>query len=361
MVEVTIIDASKANKWDELVERTSHSSVYHLWDWGEVLSDAYGYQRYYLATTEKSTIIGGLPLIHVKSWLFGDKLMSLPFCEYGGPLVNSELSDKETQQVMKSLLDATNKLARALHVKYVQIKKPIAMSMGGTMDTQGYTNFQRYVTFQIDLTRELDELWANVHKSKRKAVRKALKGGVVAKELESVEQLETYYMLYLKTHKRHGSPPHKCEFFERLYDAFFLKDKMKILLTEYEGKLIGGRISFCQGKTIFNWYSVIDWKHRRLNPNSVLSWSIIEWGVKNGYHKLEFGRTRKGTTIYDFKKDWGGQETHLQEYVFFMDSRKRELPDPKQWKYEYLSKMWLLMPLPLTRKIGPGIRAGIGE
>lgn len=361
MVEVTILDASKANKWDELVEGTYHSSAYHLWDWGEILSFVYGYQRYYLAVVQKNTIIGGLPLIHVKSWLFGDKLISLPFCEYGGPLVNSELSDKEARQVTKSLLSATNRLARTLHVKYVQIKKPMAMIVEGIMGTQGYTNFPRYVTFQIDLTRELDELWANVHKSKRKAARKALKGGVVAKELESVEQLKAYYLLYLKTHKRHGSPPHKYEFFKRLYDAFFLKGRMKILLAEYEGKLIGGRISFCHGKTIFNWYSVIDWKHRSLNPNSLLSWSIIEWGVKNGYHKLEFGRTRRGTTIYDFKKDWGGQETYLQEYVFFMNSRKSELPDPKQLKYEYLSKVWLLIPIPLTRKIGPRIRASIGE
>lgn len=360
MVEVTILDASNANKWDKLVEKTSNSSVYHLWDWGEALSSAYGYQRYYLAAIQKSTIIGGLPLIHVKSWLFDDKLISLPFCEYGGPLVNSELSDEETRQVIKSLLNATDKLARTLHVKYVQIRKPTAMIVEGVMNTQGYTNFQRYVTFQTDLTRELDEIWANVHKPKRKAVRKALKSGVVAKEIERAEQLKTYYMLYLKDMKRQGSPPHKYKFFKRLYNAFFFKGRMKILLTEYKGKLIGGRISFCYGKRIFNWNNVVDTKYRSLNPNSLLLWNIIEWGVENGYHKLDFGRTRKGTTIYDFKRDWGGRETYLPEYVFFMDSRKRDLPDPKQRKYEYLSKMWLLMPISLTMKIGPKIRANIG-
>lgn len=127
--------------------------------------------------------------------------------------MHSELSDEETRQVMESLLNATDKLARMLHAKYVQIKKPMPMIVEGVMGTQGYTNFERYVTFQIDLTRELDELWANVRKPKRKAIRRAMKSGVVAKEFEKAEQLKTYYMLYLKDMKRHSSPPHKYELF----------------------------------------------------------------------------------------------------------------------------------------------------
>jgi len=359
MIEVIFLSENDLEEWNNFVENASRMSLYHVWEWGEALSSTYGYQRYYLSAMQEERILGVLPLIHVKSRLFGNRLISLPFCEYGGPLVVPELSDREKQQVTMVLLNAANKLARTLCVEYVGIRKPMTEDAEELMEAYGYTSLRRYITFRVDLTRDPDELWANMHKSTRKSIRKALKNEVTAKEVEGEEQLKAFYMLYLSDVKRHGSPPHKYALFKKLYDSLQVSGKMRVLLAEYKGRFIGGRIVFCDSKTIFCWNSVSDIKYRNLNPSNLLLWEIIEWGLKNGYHTLELGRTRKGTTVYDFKKGWSGEEIFLDEYVYFMDSKKVEFPDPAQRKYRYLAKVWSLIPISLAKTIGPKIISGI--
>lgn len=359
MVEVIFLSDNDAEDWNNFVENASRMSLYHMWEWGETLSSTYGYERYYLSAMQEERMMGILPLIHVKSRLFGNRLISLPFCEYGGPLVVPELSDREKKQVTMALLEAANRLARTLDVEYVEMRKPVTEHAEELIEAHGYTSLRRYVTFRVDLTTDPDELWANMHKSTRKSIRKAIKNCVIAKEIEREEQLKAFYMLYLKDMKRHGSPPHKYALLKKLYNSLQMSGKMRVLLAKHKGRLIGGRIVFCDSKTIFCWNSASDIKYRNLNPNNLLLWETLEWGWKNSYQSLEMGRTRKGTTVYDFKKAWGGEEIFLNEYVRFMGSNKRELPDPTQRTYRYVAKVWSLMPIGLAKKFGPKILSGI--
>lgn len=359
MVEVVSLSDNNAEKWNDFVENASHPSLYHMWEWGEALLSTYGYKRYYFSALQEETVTGILPLIHVKSRLFGNRLISLPFCEYGGPLAAPELSAPEKMQVTAALLDAANKLAKTLHLSYIEMRNPAIEDAEEFVESQGYAVLPRYVTFRVDLTKNPDELWANLDKSTRKSVRKAMKNQVTVREVEGEAQLRAFYTLYLRDMKRHGSPPHKYLFFKKLSELFQASGKMRILLAEYEGRFIGGRIVFCNGKTIFCWSSVSDAKYRNLNPSNLLLWETIEWGLKNGYHSLEMGRTRKGTTIYDFKKSWGGNEINLNEYICFTGTNKKELPDPTETTYRYLAKIWSLMPISLSKRIGPKILSGI--
>jgi len=355
VIKVGVLASLNADKWNVFVERNSYATPYHLWEWGEALSSTYKLQRYYLAITKNNEITGILPLIRVKSLLFGDRLISLPFCEYGGPLVDVGLSSDEIRLVTEALLDAANQLARTLRVEYVEIRG--SLMAGESTDVKGYKNFQRYVTFGINLEKELDGLWSGLHRSTRSPIRKAMRSGIEIKELEEVRQLEDYYQLYLETQKRHGSPPHKYELFKNLYEALNVRGKIKVLLANYHGKLIAGLIIFLHNRTIFAWNNVTGTQHRGLNPTNLLIWNVIEWGVRKGHRIFDLGRTRRGTTIHVFKRRWGGQETHLQDYVCFL--RENVLPDPEQEKYRCLSKVWSFMPTSLTEKIGPKLASGI--
>ena len=359
MIEVDVVRSDKADTWNNLVERSPYASAYHLWEWGEALSSTYKHQRYYLATTQNGDVSGILPLIHVKSRLFGNRLISLPFCEHGGPLADPRLKDEETRRVIEGLLDATNNLARALGVEYVEIRNPQASVMQDLHCAQGYSAFQKYTTFKIDLAREQKELWSSLHQRARNKVRKAVKSGVEVEEADGVQRLKDYYKLYLKTQRRHGSPPHGYKLFEKLYDAYQPKGKMKILLAEHQGKPIAGLINFHHNKMIFGWDSVGDAEHRRFHPTNLLLWNTVEWGVKNGYRTFDLGRTRRATTVYRFKSGWGGKETYLKDYVYFVGSNNTEFPDPEQTRYRYLSKLWGLVPTSLSKKIGPKIIGGI--
>ena len=343
-----------------MVERNPHGSVYHLWEWGEVLSLTYGYPKYYLTAAHNDKVVGVFPLAHVNSRIYGNRLISLPFCEYGGPLADSSLGDQDTLLIIEALLDAAGKLARSLKVQYVETRSPSRGVACDCITAKDYHNVRSYVTFRVNLSVELDELWAGLHRKTRNAVKKPMKEGVTVKDVEESEELEPYYGLYLQTQKRHGTPPHDQKLFEKLYDAFSDAGKIRLLMAEYQGNPIGGVIMLLHDKTIFWWNNVTDIKHRSLNPTNLLLWKIIEWGAQNGYHTLDLGRTRKGTAIYHFKSRWGGREAHLYDYVYFLGSEEKELPDPSQKKYRYLSKLWSSMPTSIAKIIGPKIRGDAG-
>ena len=358
MIEVGAVGPKDACEWNRLVKESLHTNFYHLWEWGEVQFSTYRYQRYYLVARQNGNLTGALPLMYVRSRLFGNRLISVPFCGYGGPFVHQTLSDEEKGPVIDKLLSATDRLAASLGVKYVEIRGATSKVAVDILRNPNYTSFQEYVTFRINLTQPVEVLWRNLNKKTRNATRKAMKKGVEVVEAKSVEQLRVYYTLYLKTQKRHGSPPHAFALFKNLFDTFHRGGRMKITLAEYRGKPIAGNMTFYWNKMIYWNSNVTDTAHRHLNPTNLLLWKTIKCGSED-YNKLfDLGRTRPNTTIHHFKKGWGGKETRLLNYMHFSGDVKMP-PDPSQGKYVYLSKLWSLIPTSASSRLGPRIISGL--
>ena len=59
---------------------------FHLYRWREVMETALGHDTIYLAARSGLRVTGVLPLVRVRSALFGHYLVSMPFVNYGGPL-----------------------------------------------------------------------------------------------------------------------------------------------------------------------------------------------------------------------------------------------------------------------------------
>src|SRR2546427_11009028 len=88
VLEITRRDhADKA--WDRFVEQHPHATVAHLAAWGAVFEGAYRHERVYLVAEEAGEIAGVLPLVVIKSRLFGRRVVSMPFLDYGGILAGA--------------------------------------------------------------------------------------------------------------------------------------------------------------------------------------------------------------------------------------------------------------------------------
>jgi lipid II:glycine glycyltransferase (peptidoglycan interpeptide bridge formation enzyme) len=62
-------------------------------------------------------------------------------------------------------------------------------------------------------------------------------------------------------------------------------------------------------KTIYGWYGGTDREYGHYNPNEMLMWHVLDWGVNNGYHLYDFGGAGKPDEEYgvrDFKAKFGG-------------------------------------------------------
>jgi hypothetical protein len=84
--EIHPLDGSDS-EWNAAVEELDGSTFCHLAAWRRILSDVMGHETsYWTARDGGGRITGLLPMARVRSRLFGDYLLSLPFLSYGGPL-----------------------------------------------------------------------------------------------------------------------------------------------------------------------------------------------------------------------------------------------------------------------------------
>lgn len=347
-----LFDADK-DLWNEWVSTNQNAHFFHLWEWGQVLSATYGYRRYYFAVECEGDIVGVLPLIYIQGRIFGSKLISLPFGEYGGLLLSDSLSPSLRDAVVRMFSKVLNKLMNTLKVDFLELRHmPLSLS------SFEFFTFRHYMTFEIDLAKGEEELWRNLDKKCRNLVRKAVKSGVKIADVDD-ENLSSYYRLYLSSQKRHGSPPHSKAFFTNLFQTLKEKGLLRMVLASYDGKAIGGVMVFCFNGKMDWWNNAIDRRYARLNPTNLLLWEAIKWGEKNNFKSFYLGRTRPETTgIYHFKSGWGGRKVALEDQV--LSFKRMELPDPLQRKYVILSKIWSSLPQALAQRLGPSIISEIG-
>src|SRR4051812_39316813 len=80
--------AGTAAEWDECVRRQAHWSHFHLYGWKSVIERVFGQECVYLEARDRTSheLVGVLPMVRVRSMVFGHFLVSMPFVNYGGPI-----------------------------------------------------------------------------------------------------------------------------------------------------------------------------------------------------------------------------------------------------------------------------------
>jgi FemAB-related protein (PEP-CTERM system-associated) len=349
-MNIQLADEEDKTRWNEFVSQFSDYPCL-MYEWRNVLKEVYGYECYYLIAEEKHEIVGVFPIVLIKSKLFGTRLCSLPFSDYGGPVLEPNKGDLF---IVKEFLE--NLPVAMTQIDYMEVRSPIQDEVIKTLESALELGNMKYLTFIIDLRMSFDEIWRKrFNKYLRNAVRKAVKNKIEVVEENFEESLTDFYRLYLSTMKKLGSPPHGIEFFRACQKS--LGKKVKIFLAATPNKIVGGVLVFLGRKIIYPAYEGIDPNYRRLNAASLLFSRIIEWGCENGYHAFDFGRTLYGSGVYSFKKRWGGKEKPLPYYYMGKQIPKQ---DPRE-KYANISKIWSKLPIPIAERIGPHIKGAIGH
>lgn len=344
------LDIGRCNsptEWNEFVV-AENAPVFARWEWGEVCQD-YGHSCVYLGAYDEDNLVGVLPLIRMRSRVFGDKLVSMPFAEYGSVVVDS---NRDHVGVERMLLDRTKDLADKCGVDFVSLR-------GRPLDVHpAYIRKRRWVTFRIPVGEGEDAVWDNLDSSRRGHVRQGRDNDITVRVGETLDDLEKFYKLYLQTMRGHGSPPHSFRFMKQLWDTLGEEGHMRLYLAENEGRPINAIIDFPFGDTVYHWAEVSDYEYRDLDGGSLLLWNAIKWSVDQGYQTFDMGRTREGTGVYMYKKSFGGEKTWMDDTHYF-PAAESDLPNPEDEKYDTPKLVWRRLPLVVTRILGPRIRQHI--
>jgi FemAB-related protein (PEP-CTERM system-associated) len=339
-----VIRVTDADRWEGFVEENG-GPVFDGWAWG-ALCEACGHRTYRFAVEEDGDLFACVPLVYMRSRLFGDQLVSMPYSAYGSVVSREDAPEAATDLLLEPVRD----LADELGVDFVSLR---GRDLG---DPPGFEKQNRFVTFDISLSGGSEAVWDSLDGSNRTHVRKARKEGVEYERAASKADLRRYYDLYLRNMRDFGSPPHSFSFFTQLWDD--LGDHMVVELALKDDRLINGQIRFLYGDRCFDWGGITDYEYRDLQGGSFLLWNGIEDACESGCSTYTLGRTREGTGVYSFKKSWGGEKVWFDDYHYFPDA-STTLPDPDDEKYDRLKDVWERLPLKVTELIGPPIRRNI--
>ena len=101
---LTLIEWTDPAAWDAFVRAHAESRYCQLFGYGSVVGS---YRNIYrprpLAFMRNGELVGVLPAAEVFSVLYGRRLVSQPFSEYGGMLLHPELSKEDVQAALQAL------------------------------------------------------------------------------------------------------------------------------------------------------------------------------------------------------------------------------------------------------------------
>src|SRR3954471_7299390 len=92
-VVVRTLDAASEPAWDRFVTAMPAGTFFHRAGWAKVIEAAFGHATHFSFAEQDGQITGVMPLGRVKTALFGDTLISVPFCVYGGALAADSESE----------------------------------------------------------------------------------------------------------------------------------------------------------------------------------------------------------------------------------------------------------------------------
>ena len=341
-VAVDIASEADAAAWDAFVHRQPGATGYHEWQWRRVFDRAFGHESVYLTARRhdrvggrSNRIVGVLPLVEIKSLLFGRTLTSLPFLNYGGVVSEDAGADQ-------ALIDAATAIARQRRCRHVELRHTARRFPD--LPCKAHK-----VTMQLRLERDV---WDKLDRKVRNQVRKAQKCELTT-DNGGAELLADFYTVFSRNMRDLGTPVYGRRFFQEVLDAF--PGRTRLHIVRLQGAPVAAGLTYRTRSTVeVPWASSIR-DFNALCPNHLLYWGIIERALEEGCDVLDFGRSTPGEGTYLFKAQWGAEPVPLHwEYQLMSDGA---LPDtsPKNPKFHLAIELWKRLPLAVASLVGPRI------
>ncbi len=337
-MEITCQEEKSASEWDRYVGDHPESVVYHRWGWKEVVEESFGHRTYYLSARQEGRIVGILPLVLMKSRLFGRFLVSMPFFNYGGLV-----SDRPEAEAR--LLAEAETIVKKEKVDFVELrhfrKRP---QLSATKEHK--------VTMILNLEKDPEGQWKALGTKLRNHIRKAQKSNL-SFSIGGAELLADFYQVFSVNMRDLGTPVYSKRLFERILARF--DDSTKILSVRYQDRPVAAGLVLGFRDTLeIPWSSSIR-EYNFLCPNTLLYWEALRWAISSGFERFDFGRSTPGEGTYKFKEQWGAKPVPL--YWQYLLPVGAPLPDlsPKNAKYRLAIGLWRRCPIRLTQWLGPRI------
>jgi FemAB-related protein (PEP-CTERM system-associated) len=342
-VHVRELDSAAVRRWDDFVTASPDATFFHRAGWKRVIEESLGHRTFFLYCEDNDgVILGVLPLVLVKSVLFGRSLSSTAFCVYGGPVT---VTDTAEAALTARAID----IGERLNVKHIEYRSRRPTQSGWQ------TKSELYATFRKPLDPDPEKNFLAIPRKQRAMVRKGMSAGLASEIDGNVDRLHS---VYAESVRNLGTPVFPKRYFAALQQEF--AGDCQVLTVLGNGRPVSSVMSFFFRDEVLPYYGGGTLQARDVAANDFMYWEVMRRAVEGGYRLFDFGRSKYGTGAFSFKTHWGfAPEALHYEYHLV---RGKELPDvnPLNPKFQRFIAAWQRLPLPVANLIGPWIARDLG-
>jgi len=338
-----------ANQWDRFIDAHPFGRHTHLSAFKTLLDQVYGIKSFYVGFLDSDGQLRGILTVSLIVNLFEKKLVSMPFSDYGGFLLQESwiLPPEILKSALDKLLDITS--ARYVHIKGLADDSGLISVFSKHMDCE----------FAVLPLRTPDELLKVFDHSIRKNIARA-----ELKQLEFDENVAsedfikaTYYPAYLKAMKKFGTPPHSLAYFFKMYQL--MPDRIKIFTVGYEGEILSTLFGTVTGAGCYILTIFSEADPLKLRHSDYVHWRMIKWAAEKGLKSFDFSVMRYEGQKH-FKSKWAPNVMEYAHYLYFGKNSPRNVNFLS--KPNAINTYWSrFMPGMFAHILGPQIRKRSGR
>ena len=334
-LRVSIAVPGDQEAWEAFITATGDAAGYHAWGWRRVFANAFGHQPVYLVARCGEQVAGVLPLVQIKSLLFGNSLTSLPFLNYGGVIAKSA-------DAGAALVAAAREEARTRNCDHVELRH-VARQFDD-LPCKAHK-----VAMHLPLAAGM---WEQLDRKVRNQIRKAEKSGLVV-ERGGEHLVGDFYAVFARNMRDLGTPVYSRRLFEEVLRTF--PDRAQMHIVRLNGQPIAAGLTYRTPTMVqLPWASSIR-DYNSLCANVLLYWDAIQFAQSTGAAVFDMGRSTPNEGTFKFKTQWGAQSVPLHwEYQLL---KADHLPNvsPANPKFQFAIALWQKLPVSVTLRVGPMI------
>jgi len=336
---ISTLTPSFEKAWDEYVNKSDKSTLYHLLGWRDVYETTYKHQSKFLIAVKCDNLVGVLPLFVIKRPLIKNYLVSGFFGSY-----ESALADSPKTELL--LINEAKRLTAEQNAGWLEIK-----SMSQLPDQHDLKENKEFVTFKLRIEDNEQQQWQNLDAKMKNLIRKGqkqdLKVSFGQKHLQSLCKIISTRMLEL------GTPYYGNNFFKQILLKF--PQTTEIITLSRNDIPISAGLLFSFKNILYVPFAGSLSRYFDLSPNNLLYWEIIKYAIQKKLEYLDFGRSSRNSGTFEFKRKWGGTSVPLHYSYWLNTIKKPPEINQKTDLYRLLSRCWRLLPLPIANKFGPNL------
>lgn len=309
MAQITVKNITDKKIWEDFILAKNEANFLQSWYWGE-FHKAMGKTINRTGFYDKNKLVG--VMLSVVEPARRGKYLTVP----GGPIINWDNND-----LINVFAEHIKAIAKENNCVFVRVRpqlKKDEFSKKTFKDLRfikAPTHLHAELTSQLDITKSEEELLAQMRKTTRYEVKKAIKENVKIITSNDSADIKKFYDLQIETAKRQKFIPFSYKFLYEQFRVFAEFGNALLYKAELDKKLLAQAFVIFYGKEAVYHYGVSTDEGRRYPGSYLIQWEGIKEAKKRGMTRYNFWGVspldkadHRFAGLSLFKRGFGGED-----------------------------------------------------